>query len=152
MTAIIVLIVIGIVLIIVDLVFIPGAILAIVGGILCLIGIMKGYSEFGFDTGSLIMGITFFAFAIIIILCFRFNVWARFALKDKIDAVVNEGLLSDLKVGQIGKAISALRPSGTAEIENKIYEVTTLGHYSNQGISIKIIKIENNKIFVEPLN
>ncbi len=65
---------------------------------------------------------------------------------------VNEGLTSALEVGQEGKCISSLKPVGKAEFDNKEYEVSSLGPFVLENTVVKIIKLERNKIIVEPIN
>ncbi len=58
-----------------------------------------------------------------------------------------------LAVGQEGITLSALRPIGKAEFEDKEFEVKTLGNYLETGTPIKIIAIDKSKqIIVEPLS
>jgi membrane-bound ClpP family serine protease len=65
---------------------------------------------------------------------------------------VNEGLLDALTVGMTGTSASVLRPVGNAEINGQLYEVRTLGDYVESGKSVRIIRINENKIFVESIN
>jgi membrane-bound ClpP family serine protease len=58
--------------------------------------------------------------------------------------------MEGLEVGAEGVAVSALRPSGKAEIAGKLYEVTTLGHFANAGTAVKVIRISSHQIVVEP--
>ncbi|MNC95657.1 hypothetical protein D3C83_128320 [compost metagenome] len=77
--------------------------------------------------------------------------WGKFALKSSIDSRVNEGEMIDIKPGQEGVALSALRPVGKAEIGNRTYEVRTNGEYVESGTRIKILKVISHQIIVEPL-
>jgi hypothetical protein len=51
-----------------------------------------------------------------------------------------------------GRAISALRPIGKAEVNEQIVEVRTNGDYLDSGSRIRIIKIVSNQIIIEPIN
>ena len=81
----------------------------------------------------------------------RAGTWQRFALKTSIDSKVNEDEKSDLEVGMKGKSISDLRPIGTAEFMDKLYEVQTNGNYLEAGLNIEIINLADNKIIVKPI-
>jgi len=48
--------------------------------------------------------------------------------------------------------MSALRPSGKAELKDKTFEVRTQGAYVDSGTRIRIIKILSNQIIVEPIS
>jgi membrane-bound ClpP family serine protease len=71
-------------------------------------------------------------------------------LKRTIKSKFNEEFPSNLEVGQIGKALSALRPVGNAEFGSKVSEVSSLGNYIKTGKKVQIVSIKDNKVFVEP--
>ncbi|MEG0371829.1 MAG: NfeD family protein [Clostridium sp.] len=50
-----------------------------------------------------------------------------------------------------GIAISPLRPSGTALIDGVNVDVQTLGVYLKESTTIKVIKVEGNKVFVKQI-
>jgi membrane-bound ClpP family serine protease len=56
-----------------------------------------------------------------------------------------------LSVGNEGVAVSALRPMGTADFQDKMIEVKTNGDYLAPGTRIRITKIITNDILVEPI-
>ncbi len=143
----------GLFLIVAEIVFVPGTTLVgIVGFVFLLLGIGLSFNYFGSETGWITVGVSSVASGLILYFSFKANVWSRFSLKSSIDSKVNEGELDSLSVGNEGHTISALRPVGKAEIENKLYEVKTLGEYLDSGSRIRVIKIVSNQIIVEPIN
>jgi membrane-bound serine protease (ClpP class) len=56
---------------------------------------------------------------------------------------------SGISIGEIGMAMSDLRPTGIAEFQNHRLNVLTDGIYIKKGTVIKITQIEGNRIFVE---
>lgn len=149
---VIILVFIGVALIIVEVLFIPGTtVVGILGFLFAAGGIYLAYQNLGNQAGHLILGITAVVTIISVIISFKSGVWNKFALKGAINSRVNEGIKTGLSEGDIGKTTSALRPIGKAEFNEKIFEVTTLSAYLAADIKIKIIKIERNKIIVEPL-
>ena len=56
----------------------------------------------------------------------------------------------DLEIGQVGKALSTLRPVGKAEFGAQVVEVQSLGNYVKTGEQVQVINLKDNKIFVEP--
>jgi membrane-bound serine protease (ClpP class) len=57
--------------------------------------------------------------------------------------------ISDIAVGETGLTMSDLRPSGIAEFEDKRVNVIADGIYIKRKTSIRIVRIEGNRIFVE---
>jgi membrane-bound ClpP family serine protease len=143
----------GLFLIVAEIIFVPGTTLVgIVGFVFLIIGIGFSFNYFGSETGWTTVGVSSVASGLILYYSFKANVWHRFSLKSSINSKVNEGELDLLSVGKEGQTISALRPVGKAEIENKMYEVKTLGEYLDSGKKIRVIKIVSNQIIVEPIN
>jgi membrane-bound ClpP family serine protease len=143
----------GLFLIIAEIIFVPGTtIVGIIGFLFLLMGIGFSFSYFGAETGWITVGATAVASGLILYLAFKANVWKSFSLKSAITSKVNEGELEKLLVGTEGITISALRPVGKAELENKQYEVKTMGEYLDSGKRIRVVKIFMNQIIVEPIN
>lgn len=57
-----------------------------------------------------------------------------------------------VSLGEIGLAISDLRPAGIAEFKNHRLNVLTDGIYINKKARVKITRIEGNRIFVEEVH
>lgn len=147
------LILVGLVLLIIEIIFVPGTTLVgIVGFALMMAGIVLTFRHHGTEAGWISLGITSVVSGAVLYLSFTTNVWSRFSLKSSIDGKVNEGELIDLREGMEGKAVSALRPVGKAELNNRTFEVRTLGTYLDSGSKIRIKKISSHQIIVEPIN
>jgi membrane-bound ClpP family serine protease len=143
----------GLFLIVAEIIFVPGTTLVgIVGFVFLILGIGLSFNYFGSETGWTTVGVSSVASGLILYYSFKANVWTRFSLKSSSNSKVNEGELDSLTVGSEGHAVSALRPVGKAEIENKMYEVKTLGEYLDSGKKIRVIRIVSNQIIVEPIN
>jgi len=54
-------------------------------------------------------------------------------------------------IGKEGKALTVLRPAGTALIDGKRLDVVTPGDFINKGTKIKVIEVEGSKIVVEKI-
>lgn len=146
-------IILGLVLIAVEIIFIPGTtVVGIIGFCTTVAGIYYGYDVYGMQTGHAILGGTVVFGGLMTYFCFKFEVWRAFALEEKIDEKISQNHITDLKVGQEGTAISALRPMGTVAFNNQEFEVKTHSVYVEPNQKVKIIKIENNTIFVESFN
>lgn len=142
----------GIALIIVEILFVPGTtVVGILGFVSGVIGVYLSFEYFGSTVGWWTFGGTLVAFAISLYLGFKGNTWDRFSLKDTSLGKFNDGYTSKLQIAERGKTISALRPIGKAEFNNKEYEVRSYGNYIDSSTEVEIVKIDGNKIFVEPL-
>ncbi len=147
------LIVLGIILIVAEILFVPGTtVVGILGLAAMVVGFYLGFEYFGNITGWWILILSSTISIVALVVAFRQRSWERFSLKDTNKSKFNEDLAVDLKPGDEGITISVLRPIGKAEFSDNEFEVKTLGGYLNAGTRIKIIRIEQNNIFVEPVN
>jgi len=55
----------------------------------------------------------------------------------------------ELKVGDMGIAITILRPAGQGRFENAVVDVVTQGDYIKKGQKIKVIEIQGNRVVVK---
>ncbi len=150
---VILLICIGLLLIIIELIFVPGTtIVGILGFALTGIGIWIGYAALGTTTGHVILGASSLIAVIAFFYSFRSDVWSKFALNERNDGHVNEDDAHTLEVGEEGKAVSALRPQGTAIFGERLHEVQTRGEFVSPNTPIRILKLSQNKIVVEAIS
>ena len=142
----------GVVLIIIELIFVPGTtVLGILGLVSMVGGVVIAFTNFGRATGLWVLTGTVLFSILALVYSLRAGTWQRFALKSKIESRVNEDEKLDLQVGMQGKLISDLRPMGTAEFLDKLYEVQTNGNYLEAGGMVEIINLADNKIVVKPI-
>ncbi len=152
-TTVIILVITGFILIIAEILFVPGTtVVGILGLIATIFGIYLSFEYFGSVVGWWFTFGSSIFFILALYYSFRSKTWDKLSLKGEINSKVNEGLTDTLKVGDQGVTISVLRPSGKAEIDEKVYEVRTTGDYVESGVKIKITKIDINNITVEPIN
>ncbi len=59
--------------------------------------------------------------------------------------------LQDL-AGKSGKAVTPLRPSGTAIIEGKRVDVVSLGEFIDKGSEIEVIEVEGYRVVVQSVH
>ncbi len=145
------LILVGIVLIVVEIIFVPGTtVVGIMGFAMGGYGIYLGYDYFGSTTGHIVLVSGVVLGFTAIFLSFKSGAWRQFANKAAITSKVNEGLLTSLHVGDEGQTVSSLKPIGKAVFQEKVYEVRSMGNFITENQPIKIIKIDQHKIFVEP--
>lgn len=142
----------GLGLIIVELIFIPGTtVVGILGFIFSTVGVYQAFDKFGNSIGWYVLAATAVISIITIIFSFRTNAWEKLALNRNLEGRLYENRSEGLQVGDVGVALSSLKPIGNGLFEDKEYEVSTLGEYADTQVKIEIIKIESNKIFVKPI-
>ena len=156
----------GVALLIIGLFVVPGFGVFEIGGILLMMaGLFLGLlSDFpivdsGMISGAIIqLALTFVITIIVIYLLTKFLPksvsWNTLILSDNI--VTTSGYSSDPDfaeiIGMNGKSLTDLRPSGTAVINNKRYDVVTAGEFIVHGSEIKVLKVDGAKIVVEEIN
>lgn len=142
----------GIVLLVIEIIFIPGTtIFGLLGFISAAIGIYISFQQLGTQIGLAIF-VGFSGLALVAIyFSLKADIWKRFALRTSINSRVNDEHKILLLIGDQGKAISALRPSGKAEFENTEVEVHTRGTFVDAGCLIKVVAVDNNQVVVEPV-
>ena len=150
--SILVLIIIGIAFIIIEIIFIPGTtVVGFLGAFIGGYGIYVSYERFGMTTGHIVLVTSTIVALVAIFFSFKSEAWKNFANTKSIDSKVNQGLTNNLNEGDTGITISSLKPVGKAAFDDKEYQVISLGNFVEEKTDIKIIKIEINKIIVEPI-
>ncbi len=146
------LIVFGIILIIVEIIFVPGTTIVGIGGFLCAgYGVLLTYQEFGSSTGTITLMVTLGISVGTLIYSLKTNAWERFSLKDTNTGKFNDDYKPSLKVGDTGETLSSLKPFGKAIFSDKEFEVRSTGAYVSERQSVRVIKIDERKIIVEPI-
>ncbi len=79
----------------------------------------------------------------------RSNAWQKMSLTTTLDGKSNEIELDKIAIGDEGKTLSALRPSGNALINGIKVEVCTIGESVDSHTAIIVKEIVENKIIVK---
>ncbi|MBG9734128.1 NfeD family protein [Paenibacillus alvei] len=152
----IVLFIIGLILLALEL-FIPSfGILGILGSLSLITGVVLAANDTGHALLSL--GIAFAAALVVVIIVVRIfkhrGIWNKFILRDSLST--DEGYVSNVNhtelVGKTGRALTTLRPSGTALIDDIKYDVVTDGAFVSRDEAIKVVQVEGVRIVVRSLN
>ncbi len=141
----------GFLLIIVEIFLTPGFIVGLIGIIAIAVGIGMVYNEYGTSSGNIALVSSAVVLTVGIVLAFKGKVWQRFAIEDEITGKANKIHEQNVSVGDQGKAISALRPAGSAIINDQKVEVHTDGEFLLANDLIEVEKILNNRIIVRKL-
>ncbi|MDB6175194.1 MAG: hypothetical protein JWL59_4505 [Chthoniobacteraceae bacterium] len=142
--------IIGVVLLIAEL-FLPGMVAGIFGGLLLFLGVALTYSEYGAESGNWLL------LAELILSGALFFWWMRSFSTSRLgrrytlqEAVPNDpAQLSYYRFeNQEGKALTALRPSGTALIDGHRVDVIAQSEMIEAGAPLRVIRVEGTKVVV----
>lgn len=149
MGLVITLILVGIILILVEILLIPGIGIAGILGLTSICGsAYYAFAHLGPWTGVIVTVVNIALLAVLIFYALRGKTWKRLELDTVIDKHVKE---EEVAVGDRGTAATRLGPIGTARINDKSYEVTSLEGMIDAGTRVEIVHIEHNKIYVRPV-
>jgi membrane-bound ClpP family serine protease len=143
----------GLLFLIAEVLFIPGTtVVGLVGFALLAAGIWFGYRDLGTSAGHVTLATALVLAGIILYIGLRPKNMARLALTDVNDGHVRDARLPDVQPGATGRAISALRPSGTVLFDEHRREVVTRGEFVPVGTEVRVLRIEQNRIVVEAMS
>lgn len=149
MSLVIFLLAIGVILIIVEILLIPGTSITGILGLGALgYGVWMAYNSLDSTTASITVVSAVIILAILVYLSLKSKTWRKAVLKTEIDSKIEFESLSNLKIGDVGISHSRLASVGKAQFGDNIYEVYAYNGFIEEGKSIKIFKIEDNKVFV----
>ncbi len=150
--AIILLILLGLVLLLIEFAVIPGITVAGIGGFVLLAGsVYIAFSEYGNVAGFITLAFVLIASPALIYYLFKSRTGKKMILDSQIDGKM-EYHLENISVGDIGKSIGRLAPSGKARVKGEIVEAQSTGSFIDHNTELKVVKILSNKIIVEPFN
>lgn len=153
MAIIILLIITGIFLLILEFVVLPGITIAALGGLAMIGGgIYLAYTNFGPQTGHIILFGTLLLLAITVVLALRSKTWKRFMLHTEIDSNIQTVDENSINVGDKGVTITRLNPVGKARVNEEEIEARFPGGYLDPGTEIEVVKVHKTHIIVKPLN
>lgn len=152
MAFIIILIIVGVLLVLTEVLLIPGVGIAGILGLLSMGGsCFYAFSEYGPTAGAVITAVNVALVVGLTVYVLRAKTWKKLALNTKIDSKVNIFDEKRLSVGDTGKTLTRLAPSGMAIIGGVKYEVKSLEGIIDPGEEIEVALIEDNKIYVKPV-
>lgn len=142
-------VVLGLLLILIEIFIVPGFIVGIVGFVMVGVGVYYTYTDHGKLHGNILLALIIAVMTLIIVYAFRNGAWDMFSNKETITGKANDIDKLEVHVGDKGKTISAIRPSGTAYIKSQRIEVHSEGNFIPSGVEIEVEKIDNNKIYIK---
>lgn len=149
---IIVLIIVGLVLIFAEILLVPGVGVAGILGLLSMGGsCFYAFNQLGSTTGAIVTVVNALLIVGLTIWVLRAKTWKRFTLNTNIDSKAKADVKSNVMIGDTGKTITRLSPGGSARFAENIYEVKALEGMIDPDTMVKIVLIEDNRIYVKPV-
>lgn len=145
-------VVLGLLLLLIEIFIVPGFIVGIVGFIMVGVGVYFTYVDHGTLYGNILLVLITLVMTTIVVYAFRNGAWDMFSNKEIITGKANDIKSLEIEVGDTGKTISAIRPSGIAHVKSQRTEVHSEGSFIPSGTEIVVEKIVNNKIYIKILN
>lgn len=150
--AIILLILLGLLLLLIEFAVIPGVTIAGIGGFLMLIGsVYIAFSAYGTGPGFITLAVVLIAAPTMLYYFFKSKQGKKMILESNITGKVETINEEKLKIGEKGKTIGRLAPTGKAKINGETVEAQSTGSFIDPNTEIRIVKVLTNKIIVEPL-
>lgn len=143
-------ILVGLVLIFAEILLIPGVGIAGILGLLSMGGsCFYAFYEFGNTVGAIVTAINAVLIVALTVWVLRAKTWKRMSLETNIDSKAVEG--ATLSVGEKGKTLTRLAPMGSARFGNYVVEVKALEGMLDPDTPVEVVLIEDNKIYVKPI-
>lgn len=147
------LVVLGILLMLAEMLLIPGVGVAGFLGLASMVAACwYSFALCGKVEGIVTTIVTAVLLTVMLVIVLRAKTWKRFELGTEIKSNVNEGL-AGLNQGEVGKTLTRLAPMGTVEFEKGTFEAKSHDNSMvDPGVRVEILRIEDNKVIVKPLN
>lgn len=150
--SIVIFILLGLLLLLIEFAIIPGITIAGIGGFLLLgASVFIAFTHYGMGIGFLTLAVVLIASPLMIYYFFRSKSGKKMILGTQIDGKMEYVDLEKLKVGDVGKSIGRLAPSGKVKINGITLEARSSGSFIDHKTEVRITKILSNVIIVEPL-
>lgn len=147
---IITLILLGLVLIFAEILLVPGVGVAGILGLLSMGGsCFYAFYEFGNLTGAIITAVNAVLIMALTIYILRAKTWKKMSLETNINSKAVESAV--LSVGDEGRTLTRLAPMGSARFGDYVVEVKAVEGMLDPGIDVKVVLIEDGKIYVNAI-
>ena len=146
---VITLILVGLVLVFAEILLIPGVGIAGVLGILSLGGsCYYAFAQMSTTAGVIVTSVNIVLIVALTVWVLRAKTWKKMTLETNIQskAVSDDSAL--LSVGDKGKTVTRLAPMGSARFGDHVIEVKALEGMVDPDVRVRVVLIEDNKIYV----
>lgn len=152
MTAVIILILLGILLFLIEFLIIPGTTVAGIGGLILMgSGVYLSFENWGTKAGFLVLLGTLIMSVLILVFALRSKTWKGAMLHTSIDGKVNEGPAEgQINPGDAGVTLTRLAPIGKIKVNDISLEGKSSEGYINPHTEIIVVKITGAQAIVKP--
>ena len=147
-TLIILVLLLGIILVALEIVALPGGISGLLGLGLLVFGIVQSYLQWGSTIGNIILVGSTLVVVILLAIFMKAKTWKRFVLNEESDSTVNRVDQLNISVGDKGKTVARLAPTGKALFGDKMVEVHAINKFIDPDREIEIVAIEGYRVDV----
>lgn len=148
---IITLIIAGILLLLAEILLVPGVGIAGVLGLAALVGsCVYAFCMIGLTAGTAVTAFNTFLVVGLTVYVLRAKTWKKFSLQTNIDSKVQPDSDELVEIGDKGRTVTRLAPSGSARFGKEVYEVKALEGMIDPGVDVEVVLIEKNRIIVRP--
>ena len=152
LTAVIILIAIGLLLILIEFLVLPGTNISGIIGILLIIGgIYFAYKDIGVPIANYVLVGSLLVMIGSLILALRSNTWNRVSLNTSIDSKVENTETQFVQPGDKGMAVTRLAPIGTVVVNDKSFEGKSGHKFIDPNTPIEVITVNGNQLIVKPI-
>lgn len=146
---IITLILVGLVLIFAEILLVPGVGIAGVLGLLSLGGsCFYAFTQIGTMAGTIVTAVNVVLLVSLTIWVLRAKTWKRLTLETNIESKAVSSDSDILAVGDRGRTVTRLAPMGSVKFGDHVVEVKALEGMIDPGVEVKVVLIEDKKIYV----
>lgn len=150
--AIVLLIILGLVLLLIEFAVIPGVTIAGVGGFLLLAAsVYIAFSDMGTFAGFFTLAVVLIVSPVMIYYFFKSRTGKKMILDSELNGKIENFSAGSFKVGDTAKTIGRLAPMGKIKVNGEIVEAQSTGSFIDHQTEVRIIKIQQNKVIVEPI-
>jgi len=128
----------------------PGAVFGILG-LLAVVGSIIYAATSGHPVAAGVLGVITLAFVPMFFILWKSVLAKVMALKDDQKGYRPSTTVTEELVGAEGEAVTQLRPSGIARLNERRYDVVTRGEMIEKGTPIKVIEVSGNRIVVRSI-
>lgn len=152
LTAIIILIVIGVLLMLVEFLVLPGTNVAgIIGIVLIIGGIFYAYKDVGLPQANFVLFGTLILVVGSIVLALRSDTWKKMSLNNSIGSKVETIAPDSVKPGDQGRTLTRMAPVGKALVNDIEMEARSRHEFLDPNTLIEVLEVIGNQIIVKPI-
>lgn len=149
---ILLLIILGLVLLLIEFTVLPGVTIAGIGGFLVFAAaVYIAFADFGTTAGILTIITIIVVAPSLLYYLFKTQSGRKMMLEKNIDSKIETISPEKIKVGDRGKTLGRLAPTGKAQINGEVIEVQSTGKFVDPNTEIQVLEVNTNKVIVEPL-